>query len=108
MMPMNPILIIKIFYVWGMDFMRPFLKSFENEYILVAIDYVSKWIEAIRCRSNGNKIIIKFLKKISSPVLISLELLKVIEKYIFVIDHSHPYLENIISTINWPHPTIHK
>ena len=30
--------------------MRPFLKSKNCEYILVAVDYVSKWVEAIPCR----------------------------------------------------------
>ena len=63
MISMNPILIIKIFDVWGIDFMGLFPKSFRNEYILVAIDYVSKWIEAIPCKSNDNKIVVKFLKK---------------------------------------------
>ena len=33
--------------VWGIDFMGPFPLSFGYEYILVAVDYVSKWIEAI-------------------------------------------------------------
>jgi hypothetical protein len=30
--------------------MRPFLKSKNCEYILVAVDYVSKWVEAMPCR----------------------------------------------------------
>ena len=47
MMPLNPILVVEIFDVWGIDFMRPFSLSFDHEYILVAVDYVSKWIEAI-------------------------------------------------------------
>ncbi|RVW44377.1 hypothetical protein CK203_070978 [Vitis vinifera] len=36
-----------IFYVWGIDFMGPFPMSFGNSYILVGVDYVSKWVEAI-------------------------------------------------------------
>ncbi|RVW20398.1 putative mitochondrial protein [Vitis vinifera] len=40
-MPMNPILIVDIFDVWGIDFMGPFPMSFG--YILVGVDYVSKW-----------------------------------------------------------------
>ena len=47
MMPLNPILIVDIFYIWGIDFMGPFPMSFGNSYILVGVDYVSKWIEAI-------------------------------------------------------------
>ena len=41
MMPLNPILEKELFYVWGIDFMGPFPNSFENQYILVAVDYVS-------------------------------------------------------------------
>lgn len=47
MMPLNPILIFEVFYCWGIDFMGPFPSSFGYLYILVAIDYVSKWVEAI-------------------------------------------------------------
>jgi len=41
MMPLNPILEIKLFDVWGIDFMGLFSNSFGNQYILVAMDYVS-------------------------------------------------------------------
>nr|CAN76511.1 hypothetical protein VITISV_022253 [Vitis vinifera] len=34
-MPMNPILIVELFDVWGIDFMGPFPMSFGNSYILV-------------------------------------------------------------------------
>ena len=63
MMPLNPILVIEIFDCWGIDFMGPFPSSFGFLYILVAIDYVSKWIEAIPCRNNDHKTVIKFLKE---------------------------------------------
>ena len=46
-MPQNPILEVEIFDVWGIDFMGPFPSSYGNKYILVAVDYVSKWVEAI-------------------------------------------------------------
>ena len=49
--------------VWGIDFMGPFPNSFGNQYILVAMDYVSKWVEAIPCKTNDNKVVIKFLKE---------------------------------------------
>ncbi|XP_076939538.1 putative mitochondrial protein AtMg00750 [Bidens hawaiensis] len=45
-MPPNPIKILEIFDVWGIDFMGPFPTSNGNKYILVAIDYVSKSVEA--------------------------------------------------------------
>jgi hypothetical protein len=61
MMPLNPILIVEIFYVWGIDFMGPFPPSFGFEYILVAVDYVSKWIKAVATRTNDHKVVVKFI-----------------------------------------------
>jgi hypothetical protein len=43
--------------------MGPFPPSFGFVYILVAVDYVSKWIEAIPSRNNDHKTVIKFLKE---------------------------------------------
>jgi len=63
MMPLNPILVIEIFDCWGIDFMGPFSPSFGFLYILVAVYYVSKWIEAIPSRNNDHKTVIKFLKE---------------------------------------------
>jgi hypothetical protein len=62
MMPLNPILIVKIFYVWGIDFMGPFPNSFGFLYILVVVDYVSKWVEAVTCKTNDHRVVVKFLK----------------------------------------------
>ncbi|RVW25016.1 Gag-Pol polyprotein [Vitis vinifera] len=45
------------------DFMGPFPMSFGHSYILVGVDYVSKWVEAIPCRSNDHKVVLKFLKE---------------------------------------------
>ena len=63
MMPLNPILVIEIFDVWGIDFMGPFPNSFGNLYILLAVDYVSKWVEAVPSKTNDNKVVISFLKE---------------------------------------------
>ena len=63
MMPLNPILIVDFFYVWGIDFMGPFPMSFGYSYILVRVDYVSKWVEAVPCKYNDHRVVIKFLKK---------------------------------------------
>nr|CAN71935.1 hypothetical protein VITISV_016909 [Vitis vinifera] len=62
-MTMNPILIVDIFDVWGIDFMGPFPMSFGNSYILVGVDYVSKWVEAIPCKHNDHRVVLKFLKE---------------------------------------------
>ena len=61
-MPLNPILEVEVFDVWGIDFMRPFPSSFGIVYILVAVDYVSKWAETIATKTNDNKVIVKFIK----------------------------------------------
>jgi hypothetical protein len=49
-MPLTLNLQIDIFDVWGTDFMGSFPNSEGCEYILVVIDYVSKWVEALSCR----------------------------------------------------------
>ena len=55
---LNPILEIELFDVWGIDFMGPFPNSFGNQYMLVVVDYVSKWVEATPSRTNDNKVVI--------------------------------------------------
>jgi hypothetical protein len=62
MMPLNPILIVEIFDVWGIDFMGPFPNSFGYLYILVVVDYVTKWVEAVACKTNDYKVVVRFLK----------------------------------------------
>ena len=62
-MPMTPILIIEILDCWGIDFMGPFPQTDRNEYILLAVEYVSKWVEAISTRKNDHKTVIAFLKE---------------------------------------------
>ena len=49
-MPLNYNLQIDLFDVWGIDFMGPFVNSHGFEHILVMVDYVSKWVEAMPCR----------------------------------------------------------
>ncbi|CAA7015533.1 unnamed protein product [Microthlaspi erraticum] len=67
-MPLNPILEVEIFDVWGIDFMGPFKPSSNgHNYILVAVDYVSKWIEAIPCPTCDAKVVIKLFRTIIFP-----------------------------------------
>jgi len=47
MMPLNPIIMVKIFDIWVIDFMGPFSSSFRNEYILLDMNYISTLVEAI-------------------------------------------------------------
>ncbi|GJW93548.1 reverse transcriptase domain-containing protein [Tanacetum coccineum] len=56
--------VCKIFDVWGIDFMGPFPSSRENKYILVAVDYLSKWVEAKALPTNDVRVVVKFLKSL--------------------------------------------
>ena len=60
--PLQPILEVELFDIWGMDFMGSFPSSFSNLYILLAVDYVSKWVEAIPTRTNDAKVVASFLR----------------------------------------------
>ena len=62
-MPLNTILVVDLFDVWGIDFMGPFPSSFGYVYILVRVDYVSKWVEAVPCRAADHRVVLKFLKE---------------------------------------------
>ena len=62
-MQMKPILEVEIFDLWGIDFMGPFPPSDGKEYILVAVDYVSKWVEAIPTRTNTHREILRFVTR---------------------------------------------
>lgn len=61
-MPQIPILFCEIFDVWGVDFMGPFPVSFGYVYILLAVDYVSKWVEAKATRTDDSKVVTEFIK----------------------------------------------
>nr|GEW80496.1 DNA-directed DNA polymerase [Tanacetum cinerariifolium] len=63
-MPQNAIQVCKIFDVWGIDFMGPFPSSRGNKYILMAVDYLSKWAEAKALLTNDARVVVKFLKSL--------------------------------------------
>ncbi|KAL1210703.1 putative mitochondrial protein [Cardamine amara subsp. amara] len=66
-MPHNFILDIEVFDCWGIDFMGPFPTSYKNKYISVAVDYVSKWVEAIASPTNDASVVLKLFKTIIFP-----------------------------------------
>ena len=61
-MPQPLILFCEIFDVWGVDFMRMFPISFGYVYILLAVDYVSKWVKVKATRTNDSKVVTNFIK----------------------------------------------
>jgi hypothetical protein len=54
-MPLTYNLQVELFDLWGIDYIGPFPKSHNCEYILVIVDYVSKWAEAMPCRAADAK-----------------------------------------------------
>ncbi|GKC60733.1 reverse transcriptase domain-containing protein [Tanacetum coccineum] len=63
-MPQNAIQVCEIFDIWGIDFMGPFPSSKGNKYILVAVDYLSKWVEAKALPTNDARVVVKILKTV--------------------------------------------
>ncbi|XP_050878430.1 uncharacterized protein LOC127082228 [Lathyrus oleraceus] len=65
--PLKGILEVEVFDVWGIEFMGPFPSSFGNKYILVAVDYVSKWIEVVASSINDARVVVKLFKNTIFP-----------------------------------------
>ena len=107
--PSYPYFIIKIFDCWGLDFMGPFPPSSGYLYILLAVDYVSKWVEAIPTRTNDHKVVLKFLKE--HFLFLALECLVqslVMVGSIFVINPLKIFLKSMESHTKFPRLTTHK
>ncbi|XP_010559012.1 PREDICTED: uncharacterized protein LOC104827533 [Tarenaya hassleriana] len=47
--------------------MGPFLSSYGNQYILVAVVYVAKWVEAMASPTNDSKVVTKMFKRVIFP-----------------------------------------
>ncbi|GJS41786.1 reverse transcriptase domain-containing protein [Tanacetum coccineum] len=62
--PQKYIQVCEIFDVCGIDFMGPFPSSNENKYVMVAIYYVSKWVEAQAFPTNDARNVVNFLKRL--------------------------------------------
>ncbi|GJV32129.1 reverse transcriptase domain-containing protein [Tanacetum coccineum] len=62
-MPQNAIQVCEIFDVWGLDYLGGRSRSSRgNKYILVAVDYLSKWVEAKALPTSDALVVCKFLK----------------------------------------------
>jgi transposase InsO family protein len=66
-MPLRYNLQIDLFDVWGIDFMGPCKNSHGFEHILVMVDYVSKWVEAMPCRKASTEESIAMIKSMIFP-----------------------------------------
>ena len=82
--------------MWGIDFIGPFFPSFDLVCILLVVDYVSKWVEALATRTIDYKVVVKFVKEYIFCVMGPLELLLVMGVVIFVTDLSKLSLGNIL------------
>ena len=102
--PQDPIINCEVFDIWGIDFMGPLPSSYGHRYILVAVDYVSRWIEAQGFPTNDAWWLSRFWKKLCScfrtpKVIISdrgtqfcnTQLDKVLKKYGVTYRISNPY-----------------
>jgi len=89
-MPQQPMLFCEVFDVWGIDFIGPFPVSFGFFYILLVVDYVSKWVEAKPTRTNDAKVVVDFVRSNLFCRFESLEPSLVIKAPIFVTDPCMP------------------
>nr|GEW25018.1 reverse transcriptase domain-containing protein [Tanacetum cinerariifolium] len=102
----NSIQVCENFDVSGIDFMGPFPSSRGNKYILVAVDYLSKWVEAKALPTNDARVVCNFLKNLfarfgtpeplsviekHTSVMTSLQRLKSRWSGPFTISHVYPY-----------------
>lgn len=90
-MPLNKILEVELFDVWGIDFMGSFPPSFNNHYILVCVDYVSKWVEAVAPLTNDSRVVMHFVKKKYFLDLVCREPLLMMKDPIFVTSYLGHY-----------------
>ncbi|KAG8478605.1 hypothetical protein CXB51_028405 [Gossypium anomalum] len=76
-MPRTNIIEVELFDVWGINFLDPFPPYFGHMYILVAVDYMSKWIEAEAYPTND-------AKKNGQPELVNKEIKGILKKVDFM------------------------
>ena len=58
----QPMIFCEVFDIWGIDFIGPFPPSSGFSYILLAVDYVSKLVEAIATRTNDARVVMSFVR----------------------------------------------
>jgi hypothetical protein len=66
-MPQQGIQEVELFDVWGIDFIGPLPSSRGYTYILVAVDYVSKWVEAVPTVNADAKAVCNLFRHVIFP-----------------------------------------
>ena len=79
-MSMRYTLVVDTFDVWGQDFLGPFTPSNGNTHILVAVDYVTKWVEAILTNHADAATSLKMIKDIIFPTLVQNRVLETVAR----------------------------
>jgi hypothetical protein len=74
-MPMSYSLVIEPFNCWGFDLMGPFPPSEGYTHILIAVDYLTKWVEAIPTKSADGETSLKYLRMLFFLGLVCLDIL---------------------------------
>ena len=62
-MPLTNILEVELFDMWEIDFIGLFPSSYRHKYILLAVDYVSNWVEAIPTTNCDAKVVLNFIQR---------------------------------------------
>lgn len=70
-LPMTHILVIELFDIWSLVFMGLFVSSNGMTYIVIVVEYASKWVKAFVLSNNKGKRFVAFLKRISSSYLVN-------------------------------------
>jgi len=66
-MPQKGMLEVELFDVWGVDYVGPLPSSNGYKHILVAVDYVSKWVEAVPTVHADSKSVCKLFRQVIFP-----------------------------------------
>ncbi|KAL8121370.1 hypothetical protein AgCh_018199 [Apium graveolens] len=68
-MPLNVLLEVEVFDVWGIDSIGPFVSSCNNQYILLVVDYVSKWVKVKALPRTMRRVLIPLVQSIQLTVI---------------------------------------